>query len=291
MKDETKHRDLSKTLDVMPLMGMRILICGKGGSGKSSISTLLAYELQNKKYSILLLDGDASNPGGLSRMLFGLKHGPKPLFDFFGGREFVECPIDNPDPLTRKNDKIAVTEKNIDLSEIPHEYIVERNGIKLMQVGKINNAFEGCDGPMSKISRDFIVMGDQVTLIDVEAGIEHFGRGIEQNIDIILIIVDPTYESFFVAQKVSLLSQQMGVNYTWAILNKARSRETEQTIENELKNRDVKILGSINYDPEIELAGLLGTRLEKSEAIKDIKEIVEMLEEQIKSNSIFNNKT
>lgn len=48
----------------------------------------------------MVLDGDASNPGGLARLMFGSKTGPKPLIDFFGGREKVECPVDNPASLT-----------------------------------------------------------------------------------------------------------------------------------------------------------------------------------------------
>lgn len=46
------------------LLGKRILVCGKGGSGKSSIITLMANELQRRGYEVILLDGDASNPGG-----------------------------------------------------------------------------------------------------------------------------------------------------------------------------------------------------------------------------------
>lgn len=283
MKTKNNYLENINLIEVNPLQSKRILVCGKGGSGKSSILSLIGNALQEKEYSVIMLDGDASNPGGLCRLLFGDIHYPKPLIEYFGGRELVECPVDNPKPLTRINETIAITEKNIDLAEIPAKYIVEKNGIKLLQVGKINQAFEGCDGPMSKISRDFIVIGNYVTLLDVEAGIEHFGRGIEQNVDIILTIVDPTFESFIVAEKVISLAQQMNVENTWAILNKFRTREIEYQMMQELENREIKILGSISYDPEIELAGLRGSKLEKSEAYLDIKEIVGKLEQIIQS--------
>lgn len=109
--------------------------------------------------------------------MFGVKRSPKPLIEFFGGRTRVECPVDNPAPLTRKDDTLPITERNIDLDEIPSEYFFQKEGIVLFQVGKIKEACEGCDGPMSKVTRDFIVKGGQVTLIDIEAGLEHFGRG------------------------------------------------------------------------------------------------------------------
>lgn len=51
------------------LKNKRILICGKGGSGKSSIVSLLGNELAKQKYKVILLDADASNPGGLFLLL------------------------------------------------------------------------------------------------------------------------------------------------------------------------------------------------------------------------------
>ena len=138
-----------------PFSGMRLLVCGKGGSGKSSFVALMSHVLHGRGHKLVVLDGDASNPGGLGRLMFGLKRGPRPLIEFFGGRKNVECPVDNPEPLTRLNDTWAVTEKNIDLSEIPPEYFVQKGNIVLFQVGKIKEAFKGCDGPMSKVNRDF----------------------------------------------------------------------------------------------------------------------------------------
>ena len=222
-----------------PLSGLRILVCGKGGSGKSSIITLMANVLQDKNYKVLLLDGDASNPGGLSRLAFGLKNGPKPLIEFFGGREEVECPVDDPSPLTRKSDYWPVPDKHIDLAEIPPDFSVQKENIILLQVGKIQRAYEGCDGPMSKVTRDFIVDGGYVTLIDVEAGIEHFGRGIEQNVDMILITVDPTFESFSIADRVTKLCRLMGIEQVWAILNKVPSPQVESFMLTQARRSDL----------------------------------------------------
>lgn len=264
-----------------PFSGKRLLVCGKGGSGKSSIVVLMANVMADKGYKVLALDGDASNPGGLARLLLGLKEGPKPLIEFFGGRARVECPVDNPAPLTRAEDMSSLIEKNIDMAEIPPEYLMKKDGIVLLQVGKIQRACEGCDGPMSKVTRDFIVKGDQVTLIDVEAGVEHFGRGVERNIDIVLVVVDPTYESFMVAEKVAEFSGGIGVKEVWAILNKVHSREVESLMTKELQQRKLRILGSVHQDPELEKAGLMGTPLDKSTASDDVKVMVDELEGKI----------
>ncbi|MBE9522938.1 MAG: hypothetical protein IME95_07085 [Proteobacteria bacterium] len=267
-----------------PLARKRILVCGKGGSGKSSIVALMAGALREKGYEVLALDGDASNPGGLARLLFGLKRNPKSLIDFFGGRKKVECPVDNPAPLTRKDDALPITERNIDLDEVPSEYYFQKEGIVLLQVGKIQEACEGCHGPMSKISRDFIVQGEQVTLIDVEAGIEHFGRGVEKNVDIVLTIVDPTFESFSIAEKVVNLSRALGTEKVWTILNRVQSGEMESIMLGELKERKAETLGVVHYDADIVKAGLTGTSLGKSKALEDIKTIIERLEEAVLGN-------
>lgn len=264
-----------------PFSGKRILVCGKGGCGKSSIVAMMAHILRDEQYKVMVLDGDASNPGGLARLIFGATKGPKSLISFFGGREKVECPVDNPTPLTRINDTVPIPEKNIDLAEIPSEYFLEKENILLFQVGKIEKSCEGCHGPMSKVTRDFIVRGDQVLLIDVEAGIEHFGRGVEQNVDVILVVADPTFESLLIAEKVTSLSKQMGKDLVWIILNKIQSEEMQSLMLDDLKKRNVSTLGVIHYDSALEKVGLRGTQLRKSNSLEDLKLIIKRLEEAV----------
>ena len=270
---------------IKPLSGMRLLVCGKGGSGKSSVVTLMSHVLNKKGYKVIVLDGDASNPGGLARLMFGLQEGPEPLIEFFGGRAKVECPVDNPDPLTRLSDSSAVTLKNIDISEVPSEYFVQKENLMLFQVGKIQKACEGCDGPMSKVNRDFIVKGEYVTLIDVEAGVEHFGRGVEKNVDSVIVVADPTFESFYISERVAKLCSDMDIKNVWTILNKAQSKEIESFMVGELKKKNVQILGVVHYDPEIVKAGLIGNPLVRCNAQRDVKTIIERLEETMGSVS------
>lgn len=272
-----KEEAFPDTVDTTVLFGKRILVCGKGGSGKSTIITLLANALSKKKYEVVVLDGDASNPGGLARLLFGLKEGVKPLINFFGGREKVECPVDDPSILTRLNDKIPITKKLISITEIPEEYFVQRNGITLLQVGKINQPFEGCDGPMSKVTRDFILEGDAVTLIDVEAGVEHYGRGIEKNVDIVIVIVDPTFESILIAQKVSILCQGMGIKNYGIIINKSSTSDLKLFIEKEFIEKGLKVYGTIKYDEGLFKAGLIGSSINPSTTIESTTKIVQSI--------------
>jgi CO dehydrogenase maturation factor len=261
-----------------PLVQKRILICGKGGSGKSSIVSLMAHVLQTREYRVILLDGDASNPGGLARLVLGDTQGPKPLIDFFGGREKVTCPVDDPSPLTRLNNSASLVEIHIGIDEIPQEYFIRKDNIVLFQVGKIQKVNEGCDGPMSKITRDFIVRGDNITLIDVEAGIEHFGRGIERYVDAVLIVVDPTFESFEIADRVDTFCRSMGIENCMAILNGMHNAEMEVMMRNALTTKGLNILGSVMYDNEVFKAGLEGSALGLCTAAVEIDTLIDILE-------------
>jgi CO dehydrogenase maturation factor len=264
-----------------PLAGMRVLICGKGGSGKSTVVSLMARVLGEKGYSVLALDGDASNPGGLARLLSGLEQCPKPLIDFFGGRTCVTCPVDDPTPLTRKGDTTALTDNHIMLDELTPDYYHREGNVTLCQVGKIRGAYEGCDGPMSKVTRDFVVRGEGVTLIDVEAGVEHFGRGIAQNVDVVLVVVDPTFESFSLARRVKELCDQMDIANVWAILNKVESDAMGTRMIKALDDGKVSVLGLVHHDIGVVEAGLAGTVLGLGRAMKEVKEITQQLESTV----------
>ncbi|HSO82879.1 P-loop NTPase, partial [Thiocapsa sp.] len=113
-REQTRRIDQS----TRALARKRILVCGKGGSGKSTLVALIAAVLQRKDYPVMVLDGDASNPEGLVRLLFGVgvKSEPKPLIEFFGGTERVTCPVDDPSPLTRIGESDPVPAKPINLS-------------------------------------------------------------------------------------------------------------------------------------------------------------------------------
>ena len=264
-----------------PLRGKRILVCGKGGSGKSTLVALMAAALQRKAYEVMVLDGDASNPEGLVRLLFGLgvEGEPKPLIEFFGGTDTVTCPVDDPSPLTRIDDLTPVPEHRIDMyKEISPEYYLRKGSTTLLQAGKIETYGQGCDGPLEKVVRDFMIEGDAVNLIDMKAGTEHFGRKIPDRMDIILGVLDCTLESVSIAKRVAGFCQEAGIKNFWLILNKIESEETESMLMDKLANLREKVIGSIAYDRELIKAGLSGGALDECKTLEEVERIVERLE-------------
>jgi CO dehydrogenase maturation factor len=274
---------------VWPLQGKRILVCGKGGSGKSTFVALIAAALQRRDYQVMVLDGDASNPEGLIRLLFGMgiEGEPKPLIDFFGGIARVTCPVDDPSPLTRCGDTQPIPQQPIDLfCEIPHDFYLRRGALTFLQVGKIRHYGEGCDGPAEKVVRDFLIQGKAVSLIDMKAGIEHFGRRIPDRMDVILVVLDYTLESVSIATRVAEFCDEANIHGYWLVLNKIGSSDVESKVLEKLGALRERVLGIIAFDPQLIVMGLSGQALGECAALDSAEQVVKGLEQQLRSTEI-----
>jgi CO dehydrogenase maturation factor len=241
----------------------------------------MATILQRKTYEVMVLDGDASNPEGLVRLLFGLgvEGEPKPLIEFFGGIKVVTCPVDDPSPLTRIDDASPVPENRINISkELSPEYYLQKDSMKLLQAGKIASYGQGCDGPLEKVVRDFMIEGDAVNLIDMKAGIEHFGRKIPDRMDIILGVLDYTLESVSIAKRMAEFCREAGIRNFWLILNKIGSKAVESMLMDRLQDLQGQVIGSISFDQELIKAGLSGNALGDCAALEEVERIVDRLE-------------
>ena len=247
----------------------KIAVCGKGGVGKSTVITLLANAIREKDYSVLVLDTDESNPG-LFRM-FGFKEQPKPLMGILSrlpsGKKEPQAKWLQPDQIT--------------IQDIPPQYAVSSDGLKFLMVGKIEDPFQGCACSLASIARDLVeklaVQDKEIMLIDMEAGIESFGRGVEKNVDTVLVIVEPSFESMALAEKIVYMAEGMGISRARAILNKVPSDKTAQKMTEELDKKGVNTLGTICYDPALNEAGFAGTPINNSKATADMKSIISKL--------------
>ena len=257
----------------------KIFVCGKGGSGKTTITSLLAKTFAGSGVKTIVVDGDGSNPLGIPAML-EIEKIPCPLIDFFGGIEKVKCPVDNPKPLTRIDDNASIIEKPLTLKEISN-YTVQKGALIFLRSGKISQAGGGCTGPMGKIIRDLTIEEQGIILIDAEAGTEIFGRGIPKYADGVILIIDPTIESFAIAKNVNEFCETMNIGNLWLVLNKISDRKTEDIMREEMKRIgkiESKIIGVLRCHPELVKVGLGRVRIDECKgALKEIKEITEII--------------
>ncbi|NWF78382.1 MAG: ATP-binding protein [Chloroflexi bacterium] len=230
---------------------MKIAVCGKGGSGKSTVVTLLANQARAGGYRVLVVYSDESN-SGLFRML-GFDHPPVPLMELVGGKKSLKQRMAQPSVLA---------ENRILLEDISPQHLVEKDGLRLVSIGKILQSLEGCACPMGVLSREFlkklVLKADELAIVDMEAGVEHFGRGVETSVDSVLIVVEPPLESVEVAQKIHDLASGIGVKNVWAIINKVPSEETATKLQAELKKRHIDVVGHIHFDADVFSSSLEG---------------------------------
>jgi CO dehydrogenase maturation factor len=247
----------------------KIAISGKGGVGKSSIVTLMANVFREKDFRVLVLDTDESNPG-LYRM-FGFSKEPKPLMTLLSRFSEGEA-----EPNTE-----WITREEIGTDDIPSEYVLSSNGLKFLSVGKIEDPFQGCACSMADVTRDLIgklvVKDKEVVLVDMEAGIESFGRGVERSVDTVLMVVEPSFESMALAGKIGYMAEGMGIRRVMAVLNKVPSEKVGQRMVTELSRKEIRTLGTIYYDLELNEAGFEGTALGYSKAMEDMIKITDLL--------------
>ena len=260
----------------------KIAICGKGGSGKSVTSILLANRLGNRGYQVLVVDADESNTS--LHQMFGLTDPPKPLIDLLGGKQKIEEEIVAAIEAGGSEETLELMRETLEMpvTDIPADYILEVNsGIKLCVVGKIMMALDGCACPMGIVSRSFLkklrLASDEIALVDLEAGVEHFGRGVETSVDSVLTVVEPSVDSLQVAERISELAEQIQIADVWAVLSKVPSQEIASELEAHLESKGISVIGSIAQNPEIFEACLKGRPLNGEVAADDVDKIVDFL--------------
>jgi CO dehydrogenase maturation factor len=257
----------------------KIAICGKGGSGKSVIARLLAGGIRRRGRRVLVVDSDESNTG-LHRML-GFERGPRPLIDLLGGKQKLERELEDRIRAGESEMSLQLIQQDMPIGSIPPEYILETDGIRLVTVGKILMALEGCSCPMGIVSRSFLkklrLEPDEVAIVDLEAGVEHFGRGVETGVDCVLVVVDPSYDSLELAQKINELAGQIQVADVWVVLNRIPSADITRRLTAYLNQRDIRVIGSIPQDREIFDSCLEGRPLRGGVAEEEVDRILDFL--------------
>lgn len=248
---------------------MKLSVCGKGGSGKSIVVSLLAHQAKARGLDVLAIDSDESN-SGLFRML-GFQQPPTPLMELVGGKNSIKQKIGRSDLFSA--DRISI-------EDIPAPFVVRQKGLRLMSIGKILLSLEGCACPMGVLCRELLKKleseENELVIVDMEAGVEHFGRGIDENIDAILLVVEPSMESIVLAEKIRDLSAGVRKNLH-CVLNKIRSQKVSDELKKMLQAKSIEVAGIIPDDPAVFEACFKGGPIARGKAFEAAEKILTRL--------------
>ncbi len=256
---------------------MRIIVTGKGGTGKTVISILLARALRELGETVYLLDMDESNE--LIYSLLGVEP-PEPLISLFGGRAGLSAKLKGEGESGVLRAIQEITGKTLEASALREPYVrTSPEGIKLIVVGKIRRFSEGCACPLNAFTRTLMrslkLRDNETLIVDTDAGIEHVGRGVEDSCDEIVTVVDPTRESIQLAKYLREVAYTLGKKFR-LVLNKV-TPDIEPKLRRIIEEQGLQIDCIVPFDEKVYNSCLLGTRLEADSAYRSITDFVKRI--------------
>ena len=236
-------------------MSLKLAFGGKGGVGKTTVTALIARTIAavKKDTSVIAIDADP-----VSNLAAGLG-------------------IDETQPITpvaELSDLIAERTGatpgtmggfftlNPKVDDIPDRFSLEKDGVKLLVMGTVQQGGSGCICPESTILKalmNHLVLGrKEIVVMDMEAGVEHLGRATSGSVDALVVVVNPGKRSRVAADKIRKLGQDIGIQHIVVLGNRVRSEQDKALIQDTMG--DYEILGFLPELDEIVQCDRDGTR-------------------------------
>lgn len=239
---------------------MKVAIVGKGGVGKSTISALLATYGVGLDRKVIAIDADPDM--NLSSCL-GVGNCVTPL-------------IELEDLIAERAGGGGLVKLNPKVSDIPEKFYEKADGVKLMVFGTVWAGGSGCTCPenafLRQVLNHLMLERDEVVIVDMEAGIEHLGRGTGEGVDALVTVVDPDRRSLETKWRIEELAKDIGLATVYTICNKVRGVEDKEFLLEALQE---KPLGFIPYSEEIRASSRRGEKvsIDGGQLRESIKEV------------------
>jgi CO dehydrogenase maturation factor len=254
---------------------MKIAITGKGGVGKTFIAGTLACTFASSGIRTIAIDADTSP--NLALTLGLTPEEAARIIPVAENKELIEEKTGTDYPgvfrLTYTVDDIVISQG----VETPC-------GVRLLVMGMVRTMGGGCACPAHSLIRTLmshlIVERDEVVILDMEAGVEHLGRGTAKNVDIMLIVTDAHQASLVTAGRIADLAAPAGIPTIAYLANRVTGTEVSERITSAARDHGVPVIASIPFDPEVVQAGMLGmspARENSCAAVKAVQELTRIL--------------
>lgn len=257
---------------------MKIAITGKGGTGKTTLASLLSHIYSSEGKKVIAVDAD---PDANLAAAVGI---PKDE-------------IANIKPIAEMADLVeertgakpgasgGIFKINPKVDDIPEGFGYQLNGILLLEMGKSKFAASGCYCPehalLRRLLKHLIIERDEIIIADMEAGIEHLTRGTAEGVDAFIVVVEPGQRSLQTALAVKKLAVELGIKRVFVVANKVRNNEDLQFIKINLA--EMELLGGISLNESIVESDIRGLPSYEAsvQAVEEVREIKKNLEKAV----------
>jgi len=254
---------------------MKIAITGKGGVGKTTLAGTMARILAARGIKVLAIDADPdSNLASSIGISKDRVTGVTPIAEM---TRLIEERTG-----TTKGQFGGVFKINPQVDDIPDQFAISHEGVKLLILGSIPEGGGGCFCPEStllkSLLRHLIIKRDEAVILDMEAGLEHLGRGSTAGMDALIVVVEPGQRSIQTAQHIKKLAADLQVKKVFIVGNKVQNESDKELIKSGLPEFDV--LGYLSFNTAIIQADKEGRApYDLDERIKEeVEEVLKNLE-------------
>lgn len=263
-------------------MALKIAITGKGGVGKSTLAGTLARLFAAAGNRVLAIDAD---PDANLASAVGLTTDERALLHTIADeRKLIE---------ERTGAKVSqvgqIFSLNPDVTNIAEQYAVNHAGVDVLIIGSAQRAGGGCACPESvllkSLVRYLVLKRDEVVILDMEAGIEHLGRGTAMGVDLMIVVVEPGQRSVETGHRVHDMAQSLGIKEFSVVVNKSTVGDDDRAWMNREFGEDA-VIGLIPFDARIAEADRTGQALvdlADAEVMAPFQAIFKVLQERDKA--------
>ena len=223
---------------------MKVAITGKGGVGKTTFASTLCRLYAAEGRTVLAADVDPDANLGLA---LGLTE------------EEVNAivPVSKMKELAKErtgaNASNTFFKLNPEVSDLPDKLSKDVNGVKLLVMGTVDVGGSGCVCPehvmLKAILSKLVFRKDDVVVMDMEAGLEHLGRGTASLMDQFIVVIEPGARSIQTYGRIKELAKDIGVTQVRVVANKVRDERDEAFLRERIPEED--LLGFIHYNADV----------------------------------------
>ncbi len=256
-------------------MKMKMAITGKGGVGKSTFSAIISRIYAEEGYKVLAVDADPD-----PNLALALGFPEQAIQEIIPISEMKKLVAERTNSTPGSFGKMFKINPKVD--DIPERYCKEYNGVRLLTMGTVDTGGTGCICPenvlLKKLTSHLILQNKDIVIMDMEAGIEHLGRGTAQGVDVFVVVIEPGIRSIQTYKHVRRLAKDIGIEKVFVVGNKIRNEEDEKYILDNVGEN--ACLGFIHYREAVGTSDRVNQSPYDSskETVEEVKKIKQKLE-------------